>query len=328
MKIGGLVIDPPVMLAPMAGVSNRAFRALARDQGATLCVTEMVNANALLHKSAKSYWLMEIDPGESPVGIQIAGSDPEVMAEAAREAEAHGADLIDINMGCPVAKVVKQGDGSALLTDIGAATRVAAAVVEAVSVPVTVKMRAGWDSGSITAPLLAEALERVGVRAVTIHARTREDQYLRPANWTYIRQVKERVGIPVIGNGDVETPEDAKRMLDETGADGVMIGRAAFGDPWIFQRVRHYLMTGTALGPPTAEERAAMALKHLGRMVAIKGETTAVAEMRKQLAWYLKGTQGSREYRARCSRLESRREAEDLVAAWLEEARNEMPAWN
>lgn len=186
MQIGSITIDPPVLLAPMAGVSNRAFRAIARSQGATLCTTEMVNANALLHHSAKSYWLMELDPGETPVGIQIAGSDPDVMAAAAREAEAHGADLIDINMGCPVPKVVKNGDGSALLTDEDRAVAVVEAVVQAVTIPVTVKMRAGWDHDSITAPALAEQFERVGVKAVAVHARTRSDQYVRPANWDFI----------------------------------------------------------------------------------------------------------------------------------------------
>lgn len=327
MRIGEVVIDPPVMLAPMAGVSNRAFRAIARSQGAGLCITEMVNANALTHGSAKSYWLMELDPGEYPVGIQIAGSDPVAMAEAAKEAERHNAQLIDINMGCPVAKVVKNGDGSALLKDIERATEVAARVVDAVNLPVTVKIRAGWDADSITGPDLAERLERVGVQAVAVHARTREDQYMRPANWSYISMVKQRVGIPVIGNGDVETPEDAVRMLQETGADAVMIGRASFGDPWIFSRVAHYMETGQHLPPPTAEQRSILACEHLDRMVAIKGEKVAIPEMRKQLSWYLKGTPQSSRYRAECNKLTSHREALALVDDWLAHAQYEAPSW-
>ncbi|MCY0880643.1 MAG: tRNA-dihydrouridine synthase family protein, partial [Firmicutes bacterium] len=227
MRIGSIELEYPVMLAPMAGVSNRAFRAIARKQGANLCITEMVNANALMHSSAKSYFLMEIDPGETPVGIQIAGSDPEAMALAAKAAQEQGADLIDINMGCPVPKVTKNGDGSALLNDIPGAVAVMKAVKEAVTIPVTVKMRAGWDDNNITAPVLAEALQNVGAAAIAIHGRTRDDQYRRPANWEYIRQVRERVDIPVIGNGDVNTPEDAVRMLEQTGVNGVMIGRAS-----------------------------------------------------------------------------------------------------
>lgn len=328
MRIGEIVIDPPVMLAPMAGVSNRAFRALARDEGARLCVTEMVNANALLHHSAKSYWLMELDPDESPVGIQIAGSDPEVMARAAVEAEAHGANVIDINMGCPVPKVVKNGDGSALLSDPDGAVRVAKAVVDAVSVPVTVKVRAGWDRDSITAPVLAERFEAAGVRAIAIHARTRSDLYVRPANWEYIRQVKERTALPVIGNGDVKTPEDAVRMLETTGCDGVMVGRASFGDPWIFRRIAHFLQTGTELDPPRPEERANMARRHLERMVDIKGEAVAIPEMRKQLAWYLKDVAGSSGFRARCNQIASRAQALELIEEWLMRAGTEMPVWN
>lgn len=327
MRIRDLEVNPPVLLAPMAGVSNRAFRPIVRAQGAGLCITEMVSANALVHESAKSFWLMELDPGESPVGIQIAGSDPKVMAEAARRAEAEGADLIDINMGCPVPKVVKNGDGSALMKDLERAEAVAAAVVATVSVPVTVKIRAGWDEHTITAPDLGERLERVGVEAIAVHARTRSDQYMRPANWAYIKAVKERVRIPVIGNGDVKTPEDARRMLAETGADGVMIGRASFGDPWIFRRVVHFLATGTHLEPPTAEERAETARWHVDRMVEVKSEKIAIPEMRKQLAWYLKGTPQSSQYRAQCNRLTTRREAYELIDAWLDHARFEAPAW-
>lgn len=328
MNIGDIVVDPPILLAPMAGVSNRAFRAISRSQGATLCTTEMVNANALAYKSAKSYWLMELDPGETPVGIQIAGSDPELMALAAVEAEEYGADLIDINMGCPVSKVVKNGDGSALLNDADRAVRVVEAVVQAIRVPVTVKMRAGWDHDAISAPTLAPLFEKAGAQAIALHARTRSDQYVRPANWDFIRQVRERVSVPLIGNGDVETPEDALRMLETTGADAVMIGRASFGDPWIFRRVTHYLQTGEHLPPPTAPERAAMARWHVDRMVEIKGEGVAIPEMRKQLAWYLKGTPGSAEYRKRSQTLTTKADAVVLIEEWLDHARDAELTWN
>ncbi len=327
MKIGPMVIDPPVMLAPMAGVSNRAYRSIARKMGATLCTTEMVNANALLHKSVKSYWLMEIDPGETPVGIQIAGADPDVMAEAARQAEAMGCDLIDINMGCPAPKVVKNGDGSALLNDIPTAIAVVREVVNAVKIPVTVKVRAGWTHLSITAPELAEGFERVGAAAIAVHARTRDDQYMRPANWDFIRMVRERVSIPVIGNGDVKTPEDALRMLETTGADGVMVGRASFGDPWIFRRINEFLRTGKQMAPPNAHERAGMAQAHVRRMVEVKGENVAIREMRKQLAWYLRGTPGSSAFRNRSFSMNTQEDAENLIADWLEHARNEDLSW-
>ena len=327
MKIGDIVIDPPILLAPMAGVSNRAFRAISRSQGASLCTTEMVNANALAHQSAKSYWLMELDPGETPVGIQIAGSEPDLMAAAAQEAEKNGADVVDINMGCPVKKVVSNGDGSALLNNEDLAVDVVRAVVEAVRVPVTVKMRAGWDHDAITAPRLAERFQNAGAKAIALHARTRSDQYVRPANWDFIRQVRERIQIPLIGNGDVQTPEDAARMLETTGADAVMVGRASFGDPWIFRRITHYLATGEHLEPPDAQERARMARWHLERMVEIKGEQVALPEMRKQLAWYLKGTPGSAEFRKRTQTLKLKAEAETLIAEWLDHARNEELTW-
>lgn len=328
MKIGDIVVDPPILLAPMAGVSNRAFRAISRSQGASLCTTEMVNANALSHKSEKSYWLMELDPDETPVGIQIAGSDPDSMASAAIEAFRHGADLIDINMGCPVAKVVKNGDGSALLNDEVMAVRVVEAVVQAVKIPVTVKMRAGWDHDSITAPRLAERFQEVGAKAIALHARTRSDQYVRPAQWEFIREVRERLSIPLIGNGDVNSPEDALRMLETTGADAVMVGRASFGDPWIFRRITYYLEHGQHLEPPTAEDRAAMARWHLERMVDIKGEKVAIPEMRKQLAWYLKGTADSADYRKRAQALTTKLDALALVDEWVHHARNEELTWN
>ena len=327
MQIGSVLIDPPVILAPMAGVSNLAYRAIAREQGARLCITEMVNANALMHKSAKSFRLMELDPGETPVGIQIAGSDPTLMAEAAWQAQQQGADLIDINMGCPVPKVIKNGDGSALLNDRDKAISVVKEVVSRVSVPVTVKMRAGWDHTSITAPALAEAFERVGVKAIFVHARTRDDLYARPANWEFIRQVKEHVGIPVVGNGDIKTPQDAVKMMEMTGADGVMIGRSSFGDPWIFKRMSEFMETGRHLAPPGASERAEMARFHLRRLVSVKGEAVGIRQMRQQLTWYLHGTPESNVFRNRCYSLNTLEEAENLILEWMDHAQNEELSW-
>jgi nifR3 family TIM-barrel protein len=200
-------------------------------------------------------------------------------------------------------------------------------VVNAVHIPVTVKLRAGWDHQSITAPELAEAFERVGVAAIAVHARTRDDQYLRPANWEFIRLVRERVSIPVIGNGDVKTPEDARRMLETTGADGVMVGRASFGDPWIFRRINEFLKTGEHLPPPDACERAVMARIHVRRMVEVKGEDVAIREMRKQLAWYLHGTPGSSAFRSRSFSMKTLEDAETLIGEWLDHARNEDLSW-
>ena len=252
MNIGRIHVDSRLVLAPMAGVTDLAFRQICRELGAGLTVTEMVSAKALCYQDRKTRSLLRLGPGEHPAGVQIFGSDAACMAEAAcMAAELSGADFIDINMGCPVGKVVSNGDGSALMKDPERAARIAEAVVKACPVPVTVKMRRGWDKGSINAVELARMLEQAGVSAVAVHGRTRAQMYTGEADWTLIGEVKNnpRMHIPIIGNGDVTTPQRAKECFDRYGVDAVMIGRASFGRPWIFKEVKHYLETGEELPP-------------------------------------------------------------------------------
>lgn len=309
----------------MAGVSDWAFRGLVRSQGVGLSVTEMHHAQALVRWAAPPADLRRMAE-EYPLSVQLAGSDPAVMAQAARLVVGWGAAVVDINLGCPVDRIVQNREGSGLLLVPELAVEVAQAVVEAVPVPVTVKMRVGWDRDHIVAPSLAERFEAVGVAALVVHARTREDRYARPADWRYIRAVKERVGIPVIGNGDIGCGRDVVAMLEQTGADGAMIGRASLGDPWIFKRVVHYLRYGRDLTPPDAAERAAMAAQHIRRLTAA-GERPDLGRVRKQLAWYLRGTEGSAEFRRRAQLVASTEEALALIAQWQEHAQHRVLNW-
>ncbi|MBW4438171.1 MAG: tRNA dihydrouridine synthase DusB [Pleurocapsa minor GSE-CHR-MK-17-07R] len=310
-SIGGIPVTTPLTLAPMAGQTNYAFRALARELGGCgLVCTELISSQAIHYKSQKTYAMFDWVEDESPFAVQLFGADPDVMAEAARVVADAGADIIDINMGCWVPKVAKQGAGAAMLKEIGdvcTATAVVEAVIRAVNVPVTVKVRAGWDANNLTAVPFAKAAEQSGVQAIAVHGRTAEQGFTGKANWDIIRQVKDAVKIPVIGNGDVDTPEDAARMFAETGCDGVMIGRAALGAPWVFAQMWHYLTTGEHLPAPTAAERAAIALRH-ARMTIERGlmsETVYVRELRGQITKYHLGIPGSAKLRDRLVRAET-----------------------
>jgi tRNA-dihydrouridine synthase B len=295
----------PLVLAPMAGITDYPFRMICKELGAGIVFSEMVSVEALIREHRRTRGMLHTDPAERPVVFQIFGAKPASMAEAAHIVSQGEVDFIDINMGCPVPKIVKSGAGSALLRDIGLAKEIMSAVVNASRVPVTVKIRLGWDAKDIVAIDLAQAAETAGVAAVTVHARTKAQGFSGQADWSMIRQVKNAVGIPVIGNGDVRTGRDAGRMLDETGCDGVMIGRAVQGNPWIFREARQFLAMGLAPASPTIEEREAVMLSHLNGMIALLGEQFGVREMRKHLCWYTKGLHGGAEFRERANYLDS-----------------------
>ena len=318
MKIGDKEITSRLVLAPMAGVTDLAFRQVCRELGAGMTVTEMVSAKALCYQDKKSRGLLKLGPGEHPVSAQIFGSDAVCMAEAACiAAELSGADFIDINMGCPVGKVVSNGDGSALMRDPEKAARVAEAVVKASPVPVTVKMRRGWDKGSINAVELAQMLEQVGVAAVAIHGRTRAQLYAGQADWVTIRQVKAAVHIPVIANGDVFAAEDAVRILHFTGADAAMIGRGCLGNPWLFQQAQAAL-EGRDIPPlPPLAERCQTALRQIRLAAEDKGEHIALLEARKHYAWYLKGVPHSNYYKEQIVRMNTLEDAERVTEGIL-----------
>lgn len=294
LKIGDIEMKNQVVLAPMAGVCNPAFRLIAKEFGTGLVCAEMVSDKAIIHGNKRTREMLFVDEREKPLSLQIFGGDRASLVEAAKVVDQEtNADIIDINMGCPVPKVTKCDAGARWLLEPNKIYEMVSAVVDAVSKPVTVKMRIGWDSEHIYVVENAKAVEQAGGKAISVHGRTREQLYTGKADWNYIKQAKEAVSIPVIGNGDVTTPEDAKRMLEETGCDGVMIGRGALGNPWMLYRTVEYLKTGELLPEPGAEEKIKIAILHMDRLAALKGEAVAVKEMRKHLAWYLKGLKGA-----------------------------------
>ncbi len=289
LKIGDVVLDNRLILAPMAGVTDQPYRLICREQGCALVVTEMVSAKAILYRNKNTNALLAVSEKERPAAVQLFGSDPEILGRIAAQVEEGPCDMIDLNLGCPVPKIVNNGEGSALMKDLKKAEKIFASVVKHTKKPVTVKFRKGFNDSQVNAVELARIAEGCGVSAVAVHGRTREQYYSGKADWEIIRQVKEAVRIPVIGNGDVFAPQDVKRMLEETGCDGVMIARGAKGNPWIFSQSLHYLKTGQVPPKPGIKEIREMILRHGKLLAEFKGERTAMQEMRKHIAWYTAG---------------------------------------
>ncbi len=304
MQFAGFTLRNNLFVAPMAGVTDRPFRQLCKSLGAGLAVSEMVTSNSLLYGSAKTRRRADHQGEVDPISVQIAGADPRLMADAARYNVDHGAQIIDINMGCPAKKVCNVMAGSALMQDQGLVARILVAVVRAVpATPVTLKLRTGWNRDNRNAAAIATIAEDCGVRALAIHGRTRSDQYQGEAEYDTIAAVKAQVGIPVIANGDIDTPEKARRVLAHTGADGVMIGRAAQGRPWIFREIEYYLATGKKLAPPGAAEIHAILRRHLADLYVFYGEETGLKIARKHISWYTKGLTGAAQFRSRMNSL-------------------------
>ena len=313
LMIGSVELPNPVILAPMAGVSDLPFRLLCSEQGAGLVCMEMVSAKAIAYRNRNTEKLMETAPREHPVSLQLFGSEPDLMAEIAAQIEDRPFDILDINMGCPVPKIVGNGEGSALMKNPKLIEEIITKVSRAIQKPLTVKFRKGFDDDHVNAVEIAKIAEASGAAAVAVHGRTREQFYSGTADWEIIRQVKEAVSIPVIGNGDVDSPEKAKALLDATGCDGVMRGRAARGNPWLFRRVVEYLENGKILDKPSKEEVKAMMLRHARMQVECKGDYTGIREMRKHISWYTTGLPGSAKLRGRINSVESLAEMEELL---------------
>jgi tRNA-dihydrouridine synthase B len=321
MKIGNVQLDNNIFLAPMAGITDMAFRLICKKMGAGLVYSEMVSSRGLYYNDKKTEDLMVIHPDERPIAVQIFGSEPDIMSEIvySKLNKRDDIDIIDINMGCPTPKIVKNGDGSALLKNPKLVGEIISAVVKVSNKPVTVKIRTGWDRDSINAVEIAKIAEESGASLVAVHGRTREQFYSGNANWDIIKRVKESVSIPVVGNGDIFTPEDGKRMLEYTGCDAIMIGRGSRGNPWIFKRIKTLLEKGELLPEPTDKEKIEMALRHFKLVVDIKGERIAVKEMRKHIGWYTKGMKNSAEMRNKVNTIETKEELIDELNKYLQQ---------
>ena len=317
LQIGNVTLENNLVLGPMAGVTDLPFRLLCKEQGAGLLCMEMVSAKGIYYNNKNTEQLLAIDEREHPVSLQLFGSDPEIMSEMAKKIEERPFDILDINMGCPVPKVVNNGDGSALMKNPVLAGKIIEKTARAIKKPVTVKIRKGFDDAHINAVEMAKVAEASGAAAIAVHGRTREQYYSGRADWDIIRQVKEAVKIPVIGNGDILTPEDAIRMEEQTGCDGFMIARGAQGNPWIFAQILHYFKTGEHLPKPTAEEMVQMMLRHAKMQLVFKGDYTGIREIRKHAAWYTAGYPNAARLRSAINEVESYEQLEELFGRFL-----------
>jgi nifR3 family TIM-barrel protein len=317
LQIGNVVIDNPVVLAPMAGVTDKAFRILAKEQGCGLVYTEMVSAKALTYKNQRTFELINLEGEMPPISVQIFGSEPSIMAEGAKIVEEKGASIIDINMGCPVPKVVKNQEGSALMLQPDLAAKIVERLVRSLKIPVTVKIRKGWDENNINAVDFAKRMEASGASAIAVHGRTRCQMYSGKADWEIIKKVKQAVTIPVLGNGDIFFPEDALRMLKETNCDGVMVGRGAMGNPWIFKGIITLLKGEKKFFEPNIHDKISLAIRHAQLAVKYKNEEVAIKEMRKHIAWYFKGLPHAAKMRDTVNKVNTLKELEEMLYNYI-----------
>ena len=324
MKIGNVQLDNEVFLSPMAGVTDLPFRTICKEKGCGMLYTEMINAKALCYDDENTKKMLNLEDDGHPVAVQIFGSDPEYMGKAAFIMNQYTNDILDINMGCPAPKVIKNGDGSALMRNPKLAAEVLTAVVKNSEKPVTLKIRKGWDDNSVNAVEIAKIAEECGISALAIHGRTREQFYSVKADWDIIAEIKQSINIPVIGNGDVFDVQDAVNMLEKTKCDAIMIGRGSQGNPWIFNRINHYMKTGEVLPEPTLEEKISTAIKHMNLAVAEHGEYVAVREMRKHIGWYLKGLKNSAKYRDQINKITDYKEVISMLEEYVQHSLTQM----
>ena len=324
MKIGNVQLDNEVFLSPMAGVTDLPFRTICKEKGCGMLYTEMINAKALCYDDENTKKMLNLEDDGHPVAVQIFGSDPEYMGKAASIMNQYTNDILDINMGCPAPKVIKNGDGSALMRNPKLAAEVLTAVVKNSKKPVTLKIRKGWDDNSVNALEIAKIAEECGISALAIHGRTREQFYSGKADWDIIAEIKQSINIPVIGNVDVFDVQDAVNMLEKTKCDAIMIGRGSQGNPWIFNRINHYMKTGEVLPEPTLEEKISTAIKHMNLAVAEHGEYVAVREMRKHIGWYLKGLKNSAKYRDQINKITDYKEVISMLEEYVQHSLTQM----